>query len=201
MDRRKFIKHGTHIITSGAAATSGLWLLGKSLNQNHSPGRLDTKPAVLRPPGAQSEQDFLAVCIRCQRCQDACPSFAIQLAGPNDPTPLGTPFINASENPCTLCLNCTTACPTGALKVITKKEDVNMGLAVVDERTCVSFNGSGVCGACHTACPLKNKAITQGLHNTPIIHEEYCVGCGMCEAACIVKGTKAIRVFSGRGMT
>ena len=73
-----------------------------------------------------------------------------------------------------------------------------MGVAVVDERLCVSHNGTGVCGACHTACPLRNSAITKALRNAPTVHENYCVGCGLCEEACILKGTKAIRVFSGR---
>ena len=76
-----------------------------------------------------------------------------------------------------------------------------MGTAVVDDRTCVSINGTGVCGACHTACPLRDSAITQGLRNAPTVHEEFCVGCGLCEEACIVKGIKAIRVFSGRALT
>lgn len=73
-----------------------------------------------------------------------------------------------------------------------------MGVAVVDERICVSHNGSGVCGACHTACPFRNQAITQGMRNAPQVHEAYCVGCGLCEEACILKGVKAIRVESGR---
>jgi len=73
-----------------------------------------------------------------------------------------------------------------------------MGLAVVDGRTCVSINGTGVCGACHTVCPFRNQAITLGLRNAPTVHAEYCVGCGLCEEACILDGTKAIRVFSDR---
>jgi ferredoxin len=134
------------------------------------------------------------------RCRDACPSDAIRLARPGDLAPLGTPFIAAAASACTLCLECTQTCPTGALEPLFKTEEVAMGLARVDERTCVSFNGTGVCGACHTACPFKNEAITQGPHNQPTIHAEFCVGCGLCEEACIVKGTKAIRVFSGRGI-
>ena len=154
---------------------------------------------MLRPPGALPEQAFLAACIRCQCCRDACPSFAIQLAGPGDPAQPDTPFMVPTEHACVLCLQCTEVCPTGALRVVEQKEDVRIGVAVVDKRTCVSHNGTGVCGACHTACPLRNIAITQGLHNRPIVHEDHCVGCGLCEEACIIEGTKAIRVFSQRG--
>jgi ferredoxin-type protein NapG len=129
---------------------------------------------------------------------DACPSGSIQLAGPDQEAALGTPFVDASQVGCTLCLECTLTCPSGALLPLEKKENVRMGIAIVDERTCVSHNGTGVCGACHTACPFRNQAITQGLRNAPTVNEEFCVGCGLCEEACILKGTKAIRVESGR---
>ncbi|MHC4924812.1 MAG: 4Fe-4S binding protein, partial [Planctomycetota bacterium] len=32
----------------------------------------------------------------------------------------------------------------------------------------------------------------------PTVHEDVCVGCGMCEEACIVDRDKAIRVHSDR---
>ncbi len=200
MKRRAFITTAGKSLTAGIASLLGLSLLAKLLKRNPAGARLakSLEPAVLRPPGAQEEAQFLAQCIRCVRCRDACPSDAIRLAGPGDPAPVGTPFVVAADSACTLCLECTQTCPTEALQPIFKKEDVKMGVARVDDRTCVSINGTGVCGACHTACPFKDFAITQGLHNAPTVHAEFCVGCGLCEEACIVKGTKAIRVFSGR---
>ena len=104
----------------------------------------------------------------------------------------------AEERACNLCLACTDVCPSGALVVLTEPADVRMGVAVVDERLCVSINGTGVCGACHTACPFRNAAITQGLRNAPTVHADSCVGCGLCEEACIVDDRKAIRIVSGR---
>ena len=74
-----------------------------------------------------------------------------------------------------------------------------MGTAVVDDRLCVSINGTGVCGACFTACPLRGKAITQTMRNAPEVHAEYCTGCGLCEEFCIVddrKGLRAIQVHT-----
>jgi ferredoxin-type protein NapG len=197
--RRSFISLTVRTLTGGAASLLGLTTLAHILQRNRRPSTLaPLEPGVLRPPGALSETDFLAQCIRCVRCRDACPSSAIKLASLDDPFPPGTPFIAAADNACNLCLACTQTCPTEALQPVFKKEDVAMGVAKVDDRTCVSINGTGVCGACHTACPLRGSAITQGLHNAPTVHEDFCVGCGLCEEACIVEGTKAIRVFSGR---
>jgi ferredoxin-type protein NapG/ferredoxin-type protein NapH len=198
MNRRDFIRTLQKTTVAGVVSVSGLTLLYQAQQKRSLLPSAGLEPPVLRPPGAPDEDSFLASCIRCQRCQDACPKAAIRLAGPDDPYPLGTPFISASDSACNLCLACTQTCPTEALQPITKKKEVRMGLAVVDERTCVSANGTGICGACHTACPFRNLAITQGLHNTPTVHADHCVGCGLCEEACILKGTKAIRVFSGR---
>ncbi len=198
MNRREFIQISSKVAITGTASAAGLGALGLSLqSRSLTRSNLESTP-VLRPPGAHAEGQFLAQCIRCTRCQDACPVGCIRLAGPDDAAPLGTPFIDASSSACILCLDCTTSCPTEALQPLVEKKDVKMGIAVVDERTCVSHNGTGVCGACHTACPFRNFAIRQGLRNAPTVNPEFCVGCGLCEEACILKGTKAIRVFSGR---
>jgi MauM/NapG family ferredoxin protein len=153
---------------------------------------------ILRPPGALSEQAFLATCLRCQLCAQACDTGCIELFGPGEGRHAGTPHITAERVACNLCLACTQACPSGALAALTAPGAVRMGTAVVDERLCVSHNGTGACGACHTACPFRNKAITQGLRNAPTVHAEHCVGCGLCEEACIVYDRKAIRVVTGR---
>lgn len=200
MKRRAFVAAAGRSLTAGVVSVLGLGLLAKVLRGKRAPIAESLEPAVLRPPGAREEAQFLAQCIRCVRCRDACPSDAIKIAGPGDAAPLGTPFIIAANSACHLCLECTQTCPTEALQPLAKKEEVKIGIAKVDDRLCVSINGTGICGACHTACPLKDSAITQGLHNAPTVHEDFCVGCGLCEEACIVKGTKAIRVFSGRAL-
>ena len=198
MKRREWLELAGRSAVSSFFALFGLGLFYKTRSHDPDPLRPASEPAVLRPPGAVEEADFLERCIRCQRCQDACPKGAIRLAGPGEPVHRGTPFIAASINACNLCLECTSACPTGALLPVASREEVKMGVARIDARTCVSINRTGVCGACFTVCPLRGKAITLGLFNAPEMHPEHCVGCGLCEEACILKGVKAIRVFSGR---
>lgn len=180
---------------TGAALAS----VGSFLRRGAAPRPVErAATGILRPPGALDEEAFLATCVRCQLCAQACDTACIGFLGPFEGRHAGTPFITAERVACNLCLACTLACPSGALAELTDKTRVRMGVAVVDERLCVSHNGSGACGACHTVCPLRNQAITQGLRNAPTVHAEHCVGCGLCEEACIVYDRKAIRVVTSR---
>jgi NAD-dependent dihydropyrimidine dehydrogenase PreA subunit len=86
-------------------------------------------------------------------------------------------------------MRCTEVCPTGALQEISRDlevvaVEVKMGKAHVDEELCFSFHGR-TCGVCYRACPFPGKALTVGLYEKPTVHEEHCVGCGLCEQACI----------------
>ena len=114
MKRWVFIKGFIKIFSPGILSVSGFALLSQYLKRHPAPRRLETEPTAIRPPGALPEEEFLSTCIRCQRCQDACPTGAIQLASGNDPVQLGTPFILPSVTACNLCLECTQTCPTGA---------------------------------------------------------------------------------------
>jgi ferredoxin-type protein NapG len=182
------------VLTGTAVATAASALRRGAAPRAHE--QLAT--GVLRPPGALEEARFLASCVRCQLCAQVCDTGCIVLFGPFEGRHAGSPHILAERVACDLCLACTKACPSGALTELTEPAEVRMGTAVVDERLCVSHNSSGACGACHTACPLKNRAITQGLRNAPTVHAEHCVGCGLCEEACIVYDRKAIRVVTQR---
>ncbi len=155
----------------------------------------------LRPPGALPEDAFLSACIRCGQCANVCPNKCITLAGLE--TGLGglaAPVISARAQACILCMACTQVCPTGALQPLEPTEAgrqaVNMGTAVVMKDVCYSYAGR-TCGVCYRACPLPGKAMKLGLYETPIVNPELCVGCGLCEQAC-VHMPQAIRVVPAK---
>lgn len=169
--------------------------------------------ACIRPPGALPEDDFLATCIRCGRCADACPNRCIvpftettgkELSLRPGRRQLRTPVIFPRRQACILCngapgdgLLCAEACPSGALRPTRKtaatiQARVKMGTAEVDTNLCYSFNGAS-CGACVRACPFEGAALSAGLWEKPIIDPDACVGCGLCERSC-VRYPQAIRV-------
>jgi len=199
--RREFLTkalgHTARALVGGAVVAAFVHLQGAETPPAGARGRL----GIVRPPGSLDEQAFLGACIRCTRCADVCEAGCIELFGPEAGEMHGTPYIVPAERGCTLCLSCGEACPTGAIEKLASREDARMGVAVVDERLCVSHNGTGVCGACHTACPLRERAITQNLRNAPVVHADACVGCGLCEEVCIVRDRRAIQVKSERYWT
>lgn len=152
---------------------------------------------LLRPPGIQSEHDFLARCIKCGKCIEACPYVALHVAGPTQGSSAGTPCIDAREQACRLCADfpCVAACPTGALRDVAEKHDPHMGYARIDEEVCIAFQGYR-CEVCYRVCPLIDKAITidfQGRENDaihakfiPTVNDDVCTGCGLCVERCAV---------------
>jgi len=205
VERRDFFKNAA---VTGLAAVGlselGTTSLSEALdgvgNDARSPKRLP-----LRPPGALDEVQFLARCIRCQRCSDACPNNAIlPLDDAFGVAHRSTPYVQPRRQACMLCnkieghyLKCTEACPSGALQLVRKdiediQSKVGMGVAQIDEALCYSYNNWS-CGACYRACPLPGMAMTLGMWERPTVVPEACVGCGGCERACI-RYPHAIRV-------
>jgi len=195
MNRRSFLQN---LMAAGAACGGGVALIQ---------GTDGARPEVagLRPPGALDEREFLARCIRCGRCGDACPNRAIVSLSTRTGADFsrvpgaaeeGTPVIFPRRQACMLCqgvpgeeLLCTAACPSGALQVVRKTEadildKVRMGTAHIDLNLCYSFNGAS-CGVCARACPFEGLALKVGFFERPEIDPDFCVGCGLCERACI----------------
>ncbi|QKF66083.1 menaquinol dehydrogenase NapGH, periplasmic component NapG [Arcobacter venerupis] len=187
------------------ARATGLAILG-GLTWSAYVDEVKATSLILRPPAALEENDFLANCIKCGMCVEACPFDTLKLAKPGDNKPLGTPFFIPRETPCYMCIDipCVPVCPTNALDIKSvqneKKElDINkaqMGVAVIDDSSCIAFWGIQ-CDACYRACPLLGKAITieysknerTGKHAflKPIVHTDICTGCGLCEKACVTQ--------------
>ena len=68
------------------------------------PARNEPWLRFLRPPGALGEKEFLARCIRCLRCVNACPNSAIIVLDDSfGPQSLNTPSIKARRQACMLC--------------------------------------------------------------------------------------------------
>jgi ferredoxin-type protein NapG len=161
---------------------------------------------ALRPPGALAEADFAAACIKCGQCVHACPYDTLRLARAQDGAPIGTPFFTPRRVPCYMCTDfpCVPACPTGALDPeFGDIADARMGLAVIDEESCLSWQGLR-CEVCYRVCPVKDGAITIQTHPrqlsrhamfVPVVHSRACTGCGMCEEACPTDEA-AIRVLN-----
>lgn len=166
----------------GAAAGAGLGGLFRLS------GARDAGRALLRPPGALPEADFLAACTRCGQCVEACPTGTLLTAGPCRGLSLGTPYLVSRQVPCDLCpgldeLACIAACPTAALGRVEDLRDVRMGTAVIDRDLCLAHNGT-ICRTCWHVCPFPDEAIRFDARLRPVVVEEACIGCGLCDYAC-----------------
>ena len=156
-----------------------------------SPEELMEPSRPMRPPGAIREREFLETCHRCGKCVEACPAEAIRLAYDDEALPAQTPIVVAAESPCVVCdsLACMDTCPSGAL-VPVSRESIKMGVARVNGETCFAWNGDDPeCRVCVDMCPFKGSAITMDDSSPdgttgPVVHDEACTGCGVCEYYC-----------------
>ena len=188
--RRRFLKQS-------------VWSMGKAVYEYYDQQKDTCVPPApapekfrtdwLRPPGAVEEALFLDRCTRCSDCLPACPYGSIK----KDPAN-GYPVIFANESPCFLCddFPCITACKTEALLPVGERSEIRMGLAIVNEAVCTADQG---CRFCITKCPTEALSVVGFEDPYPVVDEEKCVGCGICEQVCSTVNDKiAIKVFSGR---
>ena len=147
--------------------------------------------ALLRPPGALPELDFLSRCTRCGLCMKACPSNGLQPAWSNGwIEDIFSPVLIARRGPCEPdCNACGRVCPTHALAPLTlpQKQWAKMGTAEVQESRCLAFAENRACVVCQEVCPfgaidlvrLTNVAVA-----VPQVDPKRCFGCGYCEKSC-----------------
>lgn len=177
------------------------------------------RPSLIRPPGALEEGAFLAACIRCGQCIEACPTRTLQPVGLEGPG-LWTPQAVANFAPCDPnCNLCGQVCPTGAIARLDlpQKRERRMGQAVVDRSTCLAYSRQQECMACQTACAnagyyaiesatvqaAGGQAVGQGEQadapppagvDAPLVSNR-CVGCGACQTACMKRNVRESKLL------
>jgi len=158
-----------HILVSGAVST----LIFTSF-------KVSGAKALPRPPGALIEPEFLKYCTRCYQCIDVCPADALHPAGISGGIPnFGTPVLDWKK--CIFCMNCIRTCPTGAIKRISR-DDIDIGNAVINHDTCLTWSGQSKCDICYNACRYDAIKLDKKIY--PVVLEDPCTGCGACERKC-----------------
>ncbi|MBF0432965.1 MAG: 4Fe-4S binding protein [Fibrobacteria bacterium] len=159
---------------------------------------------IIRPPGALPEKEFLARCTGCGNCVKACKTNAIQLCQFKDGfsrvySPKLVPKIGECEEKCHICGH---VCPTGAIRPLSYevKRFAKIGTAVINKDKCLPWEQNKECLVCDEVCPYN--AITTKLLETPygkfkvpVVNEDLCLGCGICEKHCPIFDESAICVF------
>jgi ferredoxin len=179
-------------------------------------GQVDkiSDPRLIRPPGSLPEKEFLALCQRCGQCMKVCPTNVINptlaeagMAG------FWTPHLIMTQGYCEYtCTLCGSVCPTGAIRDINVKEKIGqpiiIGSAYIDRGRCLPWSGNAPCIVCQEVCPTSPKAIyvkkevvTAPAGKTlqvqlPQVDLQKCIGCGICENKCPVRGLPAIRTIA-----
>ncbi len=169
---------------------------------------------LIRPPGALEEKEFLTVCQRCGLCMKVCPTNAINpTVGEAGVSGFWTPRLIMGLGYCEYtCTLCGSVCPTGAIRKISVKEKIErpirIGSAYVERGRCLPWSGNAPCIVCEEHCPTSPKAIylrkadletREGKKRelqVPFVDLKRCVGCGICENKCPVKGRPAICVIA-----
>jgi MauM/NapG family ferredoxin protein len=154
---------------------------------------IPTEKALLRPPGALLEDEFLDTCVRSGACVNSCPAQAILPIHRHDPDRAGTPYIDPDYQPCVVCetLECMNVCPSGALLKLAVNE-IQIGLAVVNYESCLRTESIN-CRDCVDSCPIGNEAIRIDAQDRIEVMSPGCVGCGVCQYHCPTS-PKSIRV-------
>ncbi len=178
ISRRDFFKQGfTEAFNSVREVTNAAW--GPEKAKAH-------KPELIRPPGALLEEQFLDKCTRCNECAKVCPEEAIiQFVGEDSVNHL-TPMLNLRKSACVLCegFPCVKACEPAALVMPSSAKEVKMGTAVINQKLCHAWADGADCDYCVKECPFPQEAIYLDDNRHPVVNEEICTGCGLCENIC-----------------
>ena len=133
-----------------------------------------------RPPWAQDNQTFLALCNRCDQCIDACPQRVIRRSEESHPVLERLPVLSLDYGRCNFCSLCVDQCPTGALN----KEDGRRIQAVARVSGHCQLALNQPCDFCVDACEEDAIRIED---QRVQIDEALCTGCGECSLDCYDK--------------
>jgi NAD-dependent dihydropyrimidine dehydrogenase PreA subunit len=124
------------------------------------------------------------------------------------------------------CNNCGQVCPTGAIRALslTEKRAAQIALAEVDREICLPYAGREACQLCVEECRMagyeaiefirvggavneKGEPVEDSGCLAPVVREDRCIGCGLCQMRCHAINVKArkrlphsaIRVMAGEG--
>ena len=158
-----------------------------------------SKTTLLRPPGVGDETRFVERCLRCFQCVRSCPNQIIKISGVQAGLDsLFTPHLEFHEYGCDYnCQVCQIVCPNFAipLQPLSLKQKAKIGLASIDEHSCVVYAENRNCLVCEEFCPVPEKAIVfmekqlivkgEKINlRYPVVNMYLCIGCGICEAQC-----------------
>ena len=203
--RQEFDLSRRQFLQSLAVGAAGIVLLRTDLRLRTTDSRL------IRPPGAQDEQEFLSKCLRCSECMKVCPTNGLQpVQGQAGAEGVWTPVLVPRLGHCDYgCNACGQVCPSGAIPNLNleKKRLAFIGTAVVDHNRCLPWASSTPCIVCEEMCPTPEKSIRleevsltaqNGEMVTlqrPYVLRELCIGCGICESQCPLQGDAAIQIY------
>jgi len=152
---------------------------------------------AIRPPGADDEDRFAAVCSRCGNCLRACPEHIIQPdLGQTGLAGFLSPVVSIGPGYCSeFCNACNTVCPSGAIAQMSldAKRAMSIGTAEITRSLCLAWQHSQYCMVCGEYCPYHAiKAITDDGINCPEVDSDICRGCGLCQTVCPAEDTAII---------
>ncbi len=182
------------LLIGGAAVAAGVLCGAAALP-------LAAQADVLRPPGSLPEDEFMARCIRCERCISVCPTDVLApLTVEQGVWAVRTPFVTFAADSCTFCDECRKVCPTAAIGTVDPYQPVlgRIGVAVVEPDRCVAFDQAGTCGVCVDACPYEALSFDEG--RRPVVEAEKCNGCGECVKICPANVLTSFSGGSQRGI-
>lgn len=138
--------------------------------------------AVIRPPWSPEEAQFVSLCIRCERCIQACETGVLQRGSG------GYPVVDFQQGECTFCYSCAQTCPE---TLFLSHQDSAWAISVSIDQTCLAYQAVE-CRRCQDRCASAAIAFRPALGGIwlPQLNSPACSGCGACIASCPVSAIK-----------